>query len=264
MASEHTELPASAGESRRSFLKKAGVAGAVAWTAPTVLSSPALAQGTCELCLLVSWTNAFWASTLLYANGASVPTWTACVGGLDATQTTATRQPTFLTTGLAGQPAVDFDGTDDLLQFGPLTLAQPFSIVVIGQQDTTTDANTAVRNNTGPGVNLTFRRQGGAFFSITAGTDLDDGASTTAPSIVVGYYNGTSSFIEVNGVQTTGNAGTNNLNNATMNIGAGLSGTSNPFDGRIAFVGFYSGNVTTDPNWAEFESCVTSIYGIPT
>lgn len=251
-------------ESRRSFLKKAGVAGAVAWTAPTLVSSPALAQGTCELCTLINWTNAFWASTLAYNNGDAVPTWQACAGTLNATQATATRRPTFLTTGLAGQPAVDFDGVDDLLQFGPLTLAQPFSIVVIGQQDTTTDGNTAVRNNSGPGVNLTFRRQGGAFFSITAGTDLDDGASTTNPSIVVGYYNGASSFIEVNGTTTNGNAGTNNLNNATMNIGAGLSGTANPFDGRIAFVGFYSGNVTTAPNWAQFEACVTSIYGIPT
>ncbi|WP_334142672.1 twin-arginine translocation signal domain-containing protein, partial [Rhabdothermincola sp.] len=51
-------------EGRRSFLKKVGVGAAVAWTAPTIASTRALAQSTCgisgpnDITNLLAWWDA--------------------------------------------------------------------------------------------------------------------------------------------------------------------------------------------------------------
>lgn len=49
------------------------------------------------------------------SDGAAVSSWVGRIGGDDAAQATGSKQPLYRTTGIGGQPAVDFDGTDDAL-----------------------------------------------------------------------------------------------------------------------------------------------------
>lgn len=69
-------------------------------------------------------------------------------------QATSANQPTFQSTGIAGLPAVSFDGVDDFLPFSDDTLAyvasSSFTIVYVASKPTTT--NTYVIGGTGSGT----------------------------------------------------------------------------------------------------------------
>lgn len=63
------------------------------------------------------------------SDGAAVASWTDRVAGFNLAQTTGASQPLYRTTGVGGQPAVDFDGTDDSLVY---TAADPISVTHSG------------------------------------------------------------------------------------------------------------------------------------
>lgn len=78
----------------------------------------------------------WWATDIGLSNGASVDSWAPRVGSATLSQT-STRRPTFQTSGIGGRPAVQFDGTDDILE---ATGTAPFimnagtgTVVIVGQ-----------------------------------------------------------------------------------------------------------------------------------
>lgn len=73
------------------------------------------------------------ANELSLSNGDPVSTWTDASGnGNDASQGTASNQPTFLTNVINGLPAVSFDGVDDYLTGTLSSLSAPFTIIIVG------------------------------------------------------------------------------------------------------------------------------------
>ena len=69
-------------------------------------------------------------------DGDAVATWSDLSGNaLDATQSTASRRPTYQTSEINSRPAVQFDGTDDFLENvgGSLTLKDGCTILVVSK-----------------------------------------------------------------------------------------------------------------------------------
>jgi hypothetical protein len=210
----------------------------------------------------ISWYSAFWAEDPLWtppADGAAVDSWrNGGTLGTAATQTGANR-PVYRASNsvLGNKPCIEFDGTDDrLIITSGVSLAQDFSIVVI----TTLDNNVA-RAMVGFNSASTGRRFGAsglAVWILDAGTQLvTPGAPTiNTPYMVRAYADGATSKIVRNGTTlVTGTANTGSMDQII--IGSGRTAPSTyaaPFDGKIAFVGIYDGDVETNPQWGAFET----------
>lgn len=134
-----------------------------------------------------------------------------------------------------GVQAGDFDGTDDNLTVSFSAESQPNHIFIVAQADSISgnespfDADTAVDQ-------LIFATGSSNNWAINSGDTVEDGSADTSAVIISGLYNGASSAIRVNGVESTGNAGTASLDG--ISLGARGDGT-NPFDGTIGEVLVY-------------------------
>jgi hypothetical protein len=124
---EHPDEPRSENpprEGRRSFLKKVGIGTAVAWTAPTIATTKAYAQGTCgitdpnDLVGLYAWYDGADPTTINIASpppptsDVAVATWDDKSGAnRHLGQSSASLQPTWrFNTGINGLPSVEFLG----------------------------------------------------------------------------------------------------------------------------------------------------------
>lgn len=76
-------------EGRRRFLRQAGVAGAVAWTAPVVLSKPAMAQGTLQ-CVTMDWPTYFGNGAVANGDNATLGGTTFTISWSDPTTAVST------------------------------------------------------------------------------------------------------------------------------------------------------------------------------
>lgn len=134
-----------------------------------------------------------------------------------------------------GVQAGDFDGGDDNLTTSFAAQSQPNHIFTVVQPDSISgnvspfDADTAANQ-------LIFVTGSSNNWAIYSGAAVEDGSADTSAVIISGLYNGASSAIRVNGVETTGDAGTASLDG--ISLGARGDGT-NPFDGKIGEVLFY-------------------------
>lgn len=164
------------------------------------------------------------AETLLLADNAAVATWADSSGnGRDLAQPTPSRQPLFRATGIAGRPAVEFDGTDDALQrtFG-VTFPQPCTVVMLCSLPACgtsySDAypwidGAASTDRLWMGHTTTAGRGGfwaGSMF-------LSGSALTTGPHVFRALYSGAGSTFSGNGQQqVAGNPGTNGTSGITL------------------------------------------------
>lgn len=88
------------------------------------------------------------------ANNDAVSTWSSRTGSNDATQSTAANKPIYKIGQLNGNPALEFDGSNDLLQFGQLDASSAWAITILKRTSTNTYqvvwgiANTAGTNPT--------------------------------------------------------------------------------------------------------------------
>lgn len=166
-------------------------------------------------------------------NGAdddAVATWTDVSGyGRNATQATGTKQPALKLAALNGRNVVRFTGADaDRLSATISATAQPYAVAWVGTITTPVAAVMQVLNGTDSLIqaSTTPTWQGFAGSTIT-------GAAVTGSQVVIAYVNEASSFVQVNGTQTTGNAGTSSWTN--MNIGASAA-DAGPTTGDMAHV----------------------------
>jgi hypothetical protein len=189
-----------------------------------------------------------------------------------ANQSTGASQPTFRSANsvLNNRPVVDFDGTDDRLEITTgVALAQPFSVVWIGTHDAVSSNYNMVGTNSNQntvGLRLIDSGAGAYRHSLRFGTSVN---GTVLPTINTGYMNrgyanGASSVLSVNGTQqASGDGGALAVDQIILGAGRAAPSTYGlPFDGKTAFVGIYSGDITTHPSWPAFKTWAAAHYGI--
>ncbi len=222
-----------------------------------------------------AWAANYWASDPGWTNpgdGLGVSSWRDSVAAVNALQAVGANQPLYRASyaGLNGKPAIEFDGTNDyLLSTATLTLAQPFSVVVIGKTDSTV-AQSAATAKTGGTLATLFRHSTAATFAANAGTRLDGAATVTTATFAVttgvmftSVLNNLSSKVIVGAATATGAAGTGAYTANPVLLGASGTTPTAPLDGAMAFVGFIAGDITAHGEWANLKAWATSFYGVP-
>lgn len=224
------------------------------------------------LTMLTGAKGMFWADDPAWtkpADGAAVASWRDASGNAaDAVQAAAGNQPLYRASvaALNNHKAIQFDGVDDYL-LGPVATAETgaFSIVVVGNLNSHTAGRAFVSTNSGN--NGCYLGTTTTQWYLNSGTTLAGGTPTdNVGHLVVGYMSdgATGSQILVDGTSVaTGNAGTFSLNQMCLGLARTSGGAAaNPLDGRLAYVGVFSGDVRTQPNWSLFKQWVAGYYGL--
>lgn len=181
---------------------------------------------------LVFWLDANDSSTIDTASGA-VSEWRSRVGSAKATQGTANNRPALTTAGRNGRNVITFDGSNDFLSTGTLSINQPFTIFWVGSTqnepapsvspsrgpyicDSTTSSNRVI-----VGWNASGNVADNGRLLLFAGTVVQPPVGAyayNAWSAVAAVFNGASSVLRANGTElAAGNAGSTNI--AALNLG---------------------------------------------
>jgi len=200
--------------------------------------------------------NHYDATALSLSDGETVSTWADESGnGYDLT---ATGGPTFVDGSLNGNPVVRYNGTDDYHQVSFSAISQPNTIFVV-VDNATMDEDSIVESASDTDRQV-LRATSTDGYRQWASSDggWGDSNDTTQRAIVAALFDGSSSFLRVNGTETSTSIGTNAL--AGLTLGAQYDGAQNYFDGDIAEVLHYpmdkSGIVT------DVESYLSDKWGI--
>ena len=140
----------------------------------------------------------------------------ACAGGTacDVTQATAADQPSFAASVLNGLPCATFTNSVELETVTGLTQAQPFTFTGIAKNTAGSGAIIGIQ------FTATFGFSGSGTGLVAAGANLTATAAGGAFHTMVGVANGaTQSSITVDGITTTGNAGSSSPANDKIFIG---------------------------------------------
>ncbi len=188
-------------------------------------------------------------------DGDAVATWTDLSGNSNnATQATASKQPTYQTNEVNGRPAVQTDGVDDFIR-STFATSQPFtrfsvwSVSLPGGNHVLggVTANVALYC---PGANNVQE------FAGALGPSASVSSSTWV--LVVECYDGATSFIEVGGVRTLGDPSTGSPGGVT--IGADNGGNANT-SGKYAEVLHYAGRLS-DGDISTLVTYLNTKYGL--
>jgi len=196
-------------------------------------------------------------SSISATDGDSVSTWSDDSGnGHDLTAGTA---PTYRTNVLNGEPAVRFDGVDDILTASiSNTQSQPFEIYTVAIfHDVSARHDVHAGAGVGGDAGLLFVGSDGNFNSFAA-TILTDGAADTNAHLFTQFHNGQSSFIEVDGSRTSGDAGTRGYTDFTV---GDRSGEGAKFDGDVLEIAVYSAEKTSAER-SDINSYFNNKYGL--
>lgn len=179
-------------------------------------------------------------------NGSNVATLDAVYPSISVSQATASAQPDYQFADIAGRPCLDFDGTADRLVSPTITQALPFTVFSVVRSDEQTGSTRYFfgQSGTSPRVGKTST----GFWSIRNPTILTSTTSvgnsfTTA--VIVAVFDGVNSELWLNGtLDTTGDTGTGTFSAESFVIGAGTSGGSQAWDGKIGETGIVAGHLT--------------------
>lgn len=215
----------------------------------------AAASGGVDLAAVVAWDHAYWAdgaefNALGLADGATVTSWPDEIT-TSAIALTGGGTPLVRASDAAfnNERTIALDLGDSLVQATTMTACRSF--VAVARLAT---ANRWHDNQASGG--------GGRFvmgqlsdFQLYLGSTAYNSAypATTAAHLQVVHSNGfTLTYLEVNGDRRQpGYSGTSTMSRANI-IG----------NVDLAFVGFYAGEVSADPGWADFKTAVASKYDI--
>jgi hypothetical protein len=216
-----------------------------------------------------SWHSLYWVegpdfTALGVTDGNTVETWPNETSEVDVTQATGTARATYRSSvaKLNNKPAMDFDGGDwyrGTFSSGP---SYPLSVVAIAAFDSASATNflfDGISNRTAGYIQSTSYRisQGGTVR--TGGTP-----NTNAHLLLYRFDTGGSDRLNIDGSGTATidlDAG----NDAVAGITVGANITPAAFlSGEIAFLGYFSGDISAHASWGDFKTWVTSHYGITT
>ena len=191
-----------------------------------------------------------------YANTVNgfVETWYDQSGnGKDATQLTAANQPKIVDAGNLVANGLGFF-TNDLLETASLGASQPITAFSVFTQDS---ASSTIYGSSGSHALITSSSN---TISLNAGTALVSSASITVgtPALVSSLANSTSSFIFINGGNTTtGNAGTTGI---TGSLKLGSTNSNRAMEGELQEFIIYNSDQTA--NRIAIETNINSHYDI--
>lgn len=217
-------------------------------------------------------------------DGAAVSSWVDRKNNLNLAQATGTKQPLYRASGIGTAPAIDFDGTDDLLVYAAanaVSTAQSGHIFAVIRGDATTaaredaiactsdEASTSRLVGVSREANKLYGRQanGSGFDAVFGGTTLgattsyliEFGSSGTVFSMRV---NGTAETLGVSVGSDSGDWFGDSTARDNFTVG-GKKTTSESawFDGRIAFVLVVDGTIASGDR-TSLHAWVAAKYGL--
>lgn len=177
-------------------------------------------------------------------SGGVVSQWNDKSGnGRHVSQGTAANRPALSTIG--GQQALDFDGSNDVLDSADLDaspLAQPFTIFIVAKDDLgTAGARTMVDANAGLSSNRATVYQPSNVVAFAGGALTSTDNMGTTARVLECVFNGASSKFRMNGgTERTGDVGANSW--GQIHVGANNGNNVGSFwDGQIAEIIIASG-----------------------
>lgn len=210
-------------------------------------------------------------SSVLASNGETVDEWRdQTSNNYDATQGTTTNKPIFRTGQANGMSAVDFDGNDNFMTIGSISLsAGPHSLFVVIDADNSSGSpgqEFLIDAQTGP-LTWAHKADTGAFTDVGIKTDSTWHTYSNAASglqlyeflVEAGsaslYINGTLDSEDTTGVTEEAIGG-------TVNLASDFNGTAQFFSGLIYEVALYSAKVS-DGDRQLLENYFINKYAIP-
>jgi hypothetical protein len=198
-------------------------------------------------------------ATWALSGDAFVTTWYDQSGNAsDAVQATTTAQPKIVSAGTLVVGGLNFDGVDDLLSNGSLTLGATVTGYTVTNSTAKVNSSYIFSiNGTSGIVDFTDISE---FASIYSGTSLKASTDISGSAVLKSsLFNGASSNVRVNGSSVaTGNSGAQ-LANGTLVIGGGGS-ASDRMLGTINEIIIYGSNQSA--NTAGIETNINAAYSI--
>ena len=209
------------------------------------------------------WLDAADASTITTVGGA-VSQWSDKSGNnRHATQSDATRRPSFTSSALNGYSALTFDGTNDGLTCGDAFYSANLLIFAVAKTSNTSAEQNIVSKwkATGNQRKFIFRFRStnkmGAFFSFD-GTSPNSGFLDTIGTAGTGWLisgavrNGTALTVSLNGTQNSSTLASTSLFNSTAELAIGFnfdgSNVFEPLNGQIAAI-----VIATNPSLTDLQ-----------
>ena len=205
------------------------------------------------------------ASVNTFCSGTSctVQTWYDQSGNGNDLSSPAANQPTIYASGSiqtsSGKPAFNFDGSNNYFIRSGLNITQPFSVFITFEEKSRTSSNTLFDSESprSSSVVSSSTQQ----ININSGTTVSGVALTIAPHIASYVYNGSNSYLYVDGLNrvTNGNPGTNGIGNLAIgwNIGGNQLVYANMYFQE--FIIYPSNQLSNVPN---IENNINSYYSI--
>lgn len=219
---------------------------------------------------VISWHSMFWTEgddfiAEGYSDTDAVGTWPNETGESDATE--ATNRPTFDAVNAAynDAPTVHFSASNSKLQTGTFSTSPTTasSIVVVGNYGVVSGYRCLFDSVSGTRRQAFWVSADGTQWTIFArSAEVSGGAADTNPHLFVCYFDGSSGndTITVDGTEVaSGNAGSSTPTGLTL---GNLTNGTGSFQGDLAFVGKYQGDVTAHESWGAVEAGIASHYGI--
>ena len=297
MVTSHRERSVAQHDTRRDFLKKAGIAGAgvtaAAWAAPSITSIDAAAAATCPVSNPITgigganyWSYAFWATSLGLANGADVASWAnqGTFGGTAVAVTTGfgsgIGSGSYVTAGLNGKPVVraktdpGVEGLTRLITPTAATpISQPLTLVVIGSLVPVPGTGTSARDFMVDSLSDTnrigiFNNQAGTNPAVAYSSGSSTSTATTNAAVhlwfvqAIGGTSGLTMNIDGTSVLTaSGTAATTGLSLFARAPSLVSANGNGGMGGDLAFVGVRAGTMTAQERTA-LISFATCVYGL--
>ena len=222
-------------------------------------------------------------------DGNAVASWIDRVSSLDLAQATGTKQPLYRASGIGGEPALEFDGTDDLLRLAAadaLSAASSGHVFAVILQDTSaSDVVWSTADEAGTNRNLRGSFRSGATDSLLIlqiaddlNDSLSDGGSNYDFELSTAYLvewasTGSAYELRANGSQpltlsviagaNTGDwfGDTPGRDSFTLAAMKNSGGETTHFDGKIAMILVVDGPISADDRTA-LHAWVADKYGL--
>ena len=156
-----------------------------------------------------------------------------------AIQSTLTKKPTLILSGLDEKPVVNFDGTDDSISSTSLNISQSYSIFIVAKTNNNETGRDYIFDGAISSARSLVALDESGKIKMWAGWDNGGWQDSTFSTpdgyfVMTAVFDTTNSLLGLNGTSTSSlNLGTSNLTNG-ITIGANAGTTSDFFDGSIA------------------------------
>jgi len=191
-----------------------------------------------------------------FNDGNTVSTWPDEANGHDATSSGA---PVYRASGINGNPAVEFDGTNDSYDAPVGVTSQPYTFISCVQTPGGSGIDAIVGTRSSPLTILEIDHDK-SDFQFSAGALVRGSSNTTTVNVVSARFDGSNSAIREDGTETgAGNAGLNDID--ALNIGVSAVRSSRLWNGRIGLVEMHD-VALSDSELAVREATIANQWGL--